>query len=146
MAELVKKHGCERQIVLRTTDNSEVTRKNYGESLNGLMLMPVLVCKGGDADNKRLEDFIKNYSSPVMSFSFTREDFPILKKIPECKRIGYRIWLNSLWDTFNAGHDDEMAVTNPDNSYGWLINHGADIIFSDNPMLLKKYLIKINRW
>ena len=146
VAELAKKHGCERQIVLRTTDNSEVTRRNYGESLNGLMLMPVLVCKGGDADNKRLEDFIKNYSSPVMSFSFTREDFPILKKIPECKRAGYRIWLNSLWDTFNAGHDDEMAVTNPDNSYGWLIDHGADIIFSDNPMLLKKYLIKINRW
>ena len=146
VAELAKKHNCERQIILRTTDNSEVTKRNYGECLNNVMVMPVLVCKGGDPDNKKLEDFPKNYTSPVMSFSFTREDFPILKQITKLKKAGYRIWLNSLWDTFNAGHDDEMAVTNPDNSYGWLINLGADIIFSDNPMLLKKYLIKINRW
>ncbi len=146
VAELAKKHNCERQIILRTTDNSEVTKRNYGECLNNVMVMPVLVCKGGDTDNKKLEDFTKNYTSPVMSFSFTREDFPILKQITKLKKAGYRIWLNSLWDTFNAGHDDEMAVTNPDNSYGWLINLGADIIFSDNPMLLKKYLIKINRW
>jgi glycerophosphodiesterase len=146
VAELAKKHNCERQIILRTTDNSEVTKRNYGECLNNVMVMPVLVCKGGDTDNKKLEDFTKNYTSPVMSFSFTREDFPILKQITKFKKAGYRIWLNSLWDTFNAGHDDEMAVTNPDNSYGWLINLGADIIFSDNPMLLKKYLIKINRW
>ena len=146
VAELAKKHNCERQIILRTTDNSEVTKRNYGECLNNVMVMPVLVCKGGDTDNKKLEDFTKNYTSPVMSFSFTREDFPILKQITKLKKAGYRIWLNSVWDTFNAGHDDEMAVTNPDNSYGWLINLGADIIFSDNPMLLKKYLIKINRW
>ena len=146
VAELAKKHNCERQIILRTTDNSEVTKRNYGECLNNVMVMPVLVCKGGDTDNKKLEDFTKNYTSPVMSFSFTREDFPILKQITKLKKAGYRIWLNSLWDTFNAGHDDEMAVTNPDNSYGWLINLGADIIFSDNPLLLKKYLIKINRW
>lgn len=146
VAELAKKHNCERQIILRTTDNSEVTKRNYGECLNNVMVMPVLVCKGGDTDNKKLEDFTKNYTSPVMSFSFTREDFPILKQITKLKKAGYRIWLNSLWDTFNAGHDDEMAVTNPDNSYGWLIKLGADIIFSDNPMLLKKYLIKINRW
>ena len=146
VAELAKKHNCERQIILRTTDNSEVTKRNYGECLNNVMVMPVLVCKGGDTDNKKLEDFTKNYTSPVMSFSFTREDFPILKQVTKFKKAGYRIWLNSLWDTFNAGHDDEMAVTNPDNSYGWLINLGADIIFSDNPMLLKKYLIKINRW
>ena len=146
VAELAKKHGCERQIVLRTTDNSTVTKKNYGESLNNLLLMPVLVCKGGDTDGQKLKDFTQNYSSPVMSLSFTHEDFPILKRIPELKRAGYRIWLNSLWDTFNAGHDDEQAVTNPDNSYGWLLNLGADIIFSDNPMLLKQYLIKIDRW
>lgn len=51
--------------------------------------------------------------------------------------------MNSLWDTFNAGHDDERAVSDPEGSYGWLIDHGADIIFSDNPMLLEKYLTGI---
>lgn len=146
VADLAKKYNCERQIILRTTDNSKATKQKYGNLLNNLIVMPVLVCKGGNVDEENLQDFIKNYSSPVMSFSFIREDYPILRKIKNLQEMGYRIWFNSLWDTFNAGHDDELAVTDPDNSYGWLINHGANIIFSDNPILLKKYLIKINRW
>jgi glycerophosphodiesterase len=146
VADLAKKYNCERQIILRTTDNSKATKQKYGNLLDNLIVMPVLVCKGGNVDEENLQDFIKNYSSPVMSFSFIREDYPILSKIKNLQEMGYRIWFNSLWDTFNAGHDDELAVTDPDNSYGWLINHGANIIFSDNPILLKKYLIKINRW
>lgn len=146
VADLAKKNNCERQIILRTTDNSKTTKQKYGNLLDNLIVMPVLVCKGGKVDEENLQDFIKNYSSPVMSFSFIREDYPILRKIKNLQKMGYRIWFNSLWDTFNAGHDDELAVTDPDNSYGWLINHGANIIFSDNPILLKKYLIKINRW
>lgn len=146
VADLAKKYNCERQIILRTTDNSKATKQKYGNLLDNLIVMPVLVCKGGNVDEENLQDFIKNYSSPVMSFSFIREDYPILRKIKNLQEKGYRIWFNSLWDTFNAGHDDELAVTDPDNSYGWLINHGANIIFSDNPILLKKYLIKINRW
>ena len=146
VADLAKKYNCERQIILRTTDNSKTTKQKYGNLLDNLIVMPVLVCKGGNVDEENLQDFIKNYSSPVMSFSFIREDYPILRKIKNLQEMGYRIWFNSLWDTFNAGHDDELAVTDPDNSYGWLINHGANIIFSDNPILLKKYLIKITRW
>lgn len=146
VADLAKKYNCERQIILRTTDNSKATKQKYRNLLDNLIVMPVLVCKGGNVDEDNLQDFIKNYSSPVMSFSFIREDYPILRKIKNLQEMGYRIWFNSLWDTFNAGHDDELAVTDPDNSYGWLINHGANIIFSDNPILLKKYLIKINRW
>lgn len=146
VADLAKKYNCERQIILRTTDNSKTTKQKYGNLLDNLIVMPVLVCKGGKVDEENLQDFIKNYSSPVMSFSFIREDYPILRKIKNLQEMGYRVWFNSLWDTFNAGHDEELAVTDPDNSYGWLINHGANIIFSDNPILLKKYLIKINRW
>ena len=132
VADLAKKYNCERQIILRTTDNSKATKQKYGNLLDNLIVMPVLVCKGGNVDEENLQDFIKNYSSPVMSFSFIREDYPILRKIKNLQEMGYRIWFNSLWDTFNAGHDDELAVTDPDNSYGWLINHGANIIFSDN--------------
>ena len=131
VADLAKKYNCERQIILRTTDNSKTTKQKYGNLLDNLIVMPVLVCKGGKVDEENLQDFIKNYSSPVMSFSFIREDYPILRKIKNLQEMGYRIWFNSLWDTFNAGHDDELAVTDPDNSYGWLINHGANIIFSD---------------
>lgn len=146
IVELARKHGCERQIILRTTEKSDAIKRKYGDLFDNLTLMPVLVCKGGDVDNEKFEDFTRHFSSPVFSLSFTRDDFPVLKRIPELRKAGYRIWMNSLWDTFNAGHDDEMALADPDNSYGWLLEHGANIIFTDNPMLLKEYLVRINRW
>lgn len=146
VSALVNKHDCARQIILRTTDKRAVMDKKYGNLFDGFIIMPVLVCKGGEIDNEKFEDFTGNYTSPALSFSFTKEDYPILKRMKDVGKSGQRLWLNSLWDTFNAGHDEEMAITDPDNSYGWLINQGANIIFSDNPTQLKNYLIKINRW
>lgn len=83
-----------------------------------------------------------NIKSPIMSLSFKRDDFPVLNRANEMKSHGFRIWYNSLWDTFNGGHDDELALDNPDESYGWLLEKGANIIFSDNPFLLLDYLTK----
>lgn len=143
--DLARKYDCERQIVIRTTDKREVNDRKYGNLFKNVVLMPVLVCNG-NSDNEKLDDFICNYDSPVISFSFKKEDYPVLDRICEIKNAGYRIWLNSLWDTFNAGHDDELAVTDLEKSYGWLLKNGGNILFSDNPMLLKKYLISVNRW
>lgn len=144
--ELARKYDCERQIILRTTDKKEVNTQKYGNLFANIVLMPVLVCKGTAVDDEKLNNFMSQYRSPVISLSFVREDYPVLNRIAEIQKAGYRIWLNSLWDTFNAGHDDELALTDLENSYGWLLRKGANIIFSDNPLLLKKYLIQINRW
>ena len=138
--QLAKQHDCERQIIIRSTTSSDYNKKNYGELFENVIFMPVLVCKGKD-DNEKLDDFMTNYKTPCIALSFTSTDFPVLNRIEDIKHKGYRVWLNSLWDTFNGGHDDELALTNPDEAYGWLLNKGANVIFSDNPMLLKKYLV-----
>ena len=142
---LARKHDCERQIIIRTTDKKSVNAERYGNLFDNVIFMPVLVCKGAP-DNDKLDDFMTNYHTPAISLSFTSDDFPVLERIPEIHQAGYRVWLNSLWDTFNAGHDDERAVTDPDGSYGWLLDKGADIIFTDHPMQLKRYLESINRF
>ena len=54
-------------------------------------------------------------------------------------------FFNSLWADFNGGHDDELAMDDPENSYGWLLQKGANIIFSDHPFLLDAYLKKMGR-
>lgn len=88
---------------------------------------------------------MNHIKTPIMSLSFKRDDYPILNRAEEMKKHGYRIWYNSLWDTFNGGHDDEMALDDPDGSYGWLLDKGANIIFCDNSFLLLDYLKKKGR-
>ncbi len=59
--------------------------------------------------------------------------------------INARIWINSLWPEFNAGHHDDRAVYDPEGSYGWLLDMGATLIQTDRPRLLIDYLEVNNR-
>lgn len=142
--ETARRHGCVNQIILRGTECSNTVKRKYGNLLNGVIYIPVLVCNGTD-DNVRLDDFITSIKTPVISLSFKRDDFDIINRAKEIKEKGFRIWMNSLWADFNGGHDDEMATIDHGNSYGWLLEKGANIIFSDNPFLLDKYLKRIKR-
>ena len=132
------------QIILRGTTDSKHIAKTYGKLLDGVNYIPVLVCKG-EGDDEKLDDFMDNIKTSVISLSFTRDDFPVIDRAKEIKDRGFRIWYNSLWAEFNGGHDDEMAMDDPENSYGWLLKKRANIIFSDHPFLLDAYLKKIGR-
>jgi glycerophosphoryl diester phosphodiesterase len=142
--ETAKRHNCLSQIVLRSSLSSFKFQEKVGSLPNEIIYIPVLVCKG-KGDLEKLIDIINNYTIPIASFSFIRDDFEILKQIPLLKKKGYRIWLNSLWGKFNGGHDDELGFIDVSNSYEWLINSGANIIFSDNPLRLRDYLKNINK-
>lgn len=142
--DIVKKHNCQKQVILRGTFNSKTYSDKYEKLLKGFIFSPVIVCNGVD-DNTKLDDYMTHINTPIMSLSFKNDNYSILNRAQEIKRKGFRIWYNSLWATFNGGHDDEMALDNPEESYGWLLEHGANIIFSDNPFLLLNYLTKKDR-
>lgn len=144
VVKIAERLGCLNQIILRGTPNSEQVAKNYAHLLKGLIYIPVLVCRG-EGDDEKLNDFMDNIPTPVISLSFVRDDFPIIDRHQEIKNRGFRIWYNSLWAQFNGGHDDELALDDPDNSYGWLLKKGANIIFSDHCFLLDAYLKRIGR-
>ncbi len=131
--------GCLDHIILRSSWSSLRKNKEIGVLPREVIYIPVLVCKG-DGDDERLDDFLANFDTPVISFSFRNTDYHVLRRIKEVRDKGYHVWLNSLWSTFNGGHDDELAYENPAEAYGWLIDMGADMIFTDHPALLVDYL------
>jgi glycerophosphoryl diester phosphodiesterase len=53
-----------------------------------------------------------------------------------------KVWINSIWPSLCAGHDDDRAVEmkEPDESWGWILERGATLIQSDRPAPLMKYL------
>ncbi|MFY0608564.1 MAG: glycerophosphodiester phosphodiesterase family protein [Cyclobacteriaceae bacterium] len=106
--------------------------------LNGIHFMPIV-----SLDEENWRDIIDSYSketSPVafeILFNNEGENEEAVQKI---KSLNSRVWINSLWATFNAGHDDERAVHDVEGSYGWLISQGASIIQTDRPKLLLDYI------
>lgn len=53
------------------------------------------------------------------------------------------IWINALWPELCAGHDDDKAMDNPDENWGWMIKK-ANIIQTDRPKELIDFLKKKN--
>jgi glycerophosphoryl diester phosphodiesterase len=67
-----------------------------------------------------------------------------LAKSDFINKNGSKVWMNSLWASLNAGHEDDVAVDdgNTKDSWDWIINHGATMIQTDRIRELLAYLRK----
>ena len=61
--------GCLDHIILRSSWSSLRKNKEIGALPREVIYIPVLVCKG-DGDDERLDDFLANFDTPVISFRF----------------------------------------------------------------------------
>jgi glycerophosphoryl diester phosphodiesterase len=100
-----------------------------------------LIINPKNPDIEKIIDTYKNHKRTIIQIIFETDTAGIIKKIPTLKKR-YAIWFNSLWPEQNGGHDDDKAVeeNKPDETWGWLIKYGANIIQSDRPIELIKYL------
>ena len=78
----------------------------------------------------------------AMECCFRMATLEVLSLMKRIKDSGSKIWINSLWPSLNAGHDDDTAVElcKPDDSWGWILDCGASIIQTDRPQKLIEYL------
>ena len=141
---LGEKYDCLDQLIFRSSKGSAYVKKTFGSYLDKVHYIPVLVCKG-KGDDERLDDFLNNMETCCIGVSFKKDGFPVMERFHEIPEHGRRLWFNTMWDLFSAGRDDEMAMENPDAVYGWILEQGGNVIFSDRPMFLKEYLEKKGR-
>lgn len=114
--------------------------KRYGAMADEVLFMPII-----DLDQPAGTQLLASWRAhPTAPFAY---EFIFAEEPPEvaalCRELhgeGSRVWFNALWPFFNAGHDDDRAVGDPEGSYGWLVSAGASIIQTDRPRLLRDYL------
>lgn len=99
-------------------------------------------------DSKKATEMIKDFNiqfNPVAyEVLFKKDDNAVLADIHHL--IGNsRLCINTLWDTMCGNHDDEVAIKNPSEHYGWIVDRGTTIIQTDRPVELIKYLESINK-
>ncbi|WP_026904203.1 glycerophosphodiester phosphodiesterase family protein [Pedobacter glucosidilyticus] len=105
-----------------------------------------LIINPKNPEAEKIIDTYKNRKRTIIQIIFDNDTSPLLSKVPEFKKR-HPIWFNSLWPEHCGGHDDDIAVeeNKPDETWGWLVAKGANIIQSDRPIELKQYLKKINK-
>jgi glycerophosphoryl diester phosphodiesterase len=100
-----------------------------------------LIINSNNPEALKLVDTYKNHKRTIIQITFENDISSIIDAIPNLKKR-YPVWFNSLWPEQCGGHDDDIAVeeNKPDETWGWLVSHGANIIQSDRPIELLQYL------
>jgi glycerophosphoryl diester phosphodiesterase len=59
-----------------------------------------------------------------------------------CRAKGVRIWVNTLWPELDGGLSDDLALDDPDATYGVLLDRGVTMFQTDRPEALRSYLAR----
>jgi glycerophosphoryl diester phosphodiesterase len=129
------------QVILNVFPNTSYAdlQSRVGEIPEDAALMIVVNMARPDAEN--LIQSYRMHKRTIVQCIFADEHLESVQQIP-----GYRqhfpIWINSLWPDQNANHDDDRAVDSgqPDQTWGWIVSHGAGILQTDRPNELLQYL------
>jgi glycerophosphoryl diester phosphodiesterase len=107
---------------------------------------------GINAKNKNHVDLyrqsLEQLKLQMLEISYTEETSWLISE--EARQLAdkydVRIWNNSLdRPRCSAGHCDSEALIDPDANWGWQIEHGVDIIQTDEIVALRAYLYSIGR-
>ena len=142
---VLEKTGTTRQIIMKGKRPAEEVLALWGEYLDKVIYMPVVDVNKADAKQK-MDGYMKKLKPAAYELCYQTDEqisYPLqIKKDLKGKSL---IWYNTLWDTLCGGHDDDLALEDPDAAFGFLIHTlGARIIQTDRAELLLNYLKKNN--
>ncbi|MGN5956350.1 glycerophosphodiester phosphodiesterase family protein [Sphingobacterium lactis] len=137
---LLEKTGTTKQIIMKGSRNPEEVKSKFSAYLNEVIYMPVV-----NLDKAKAEENINAFVQDLkpVAFELVYNDSTNLLPAKAVKLLEKKslIWYNTLWDSLCAGHDDDLALEDPDKAYGYLIDTlGARIIQTDRPAYLINYL------
>ncbi len=142
---LAKQMDMVEQIVIKSGHRLDKVQRENSEALKNSIYMPVVTL-----DSDGAEQFIDEWATvhPVaIECCFGRFGEREKALIQKIQGYGIKVWINSLWASLCAGHDDDVAVLdgNIKDSWQWLLDNGATLIQTDRPALLIQYLKKNHR-
>ncbi|WP_298344258.1 glycerophosphodiester phosphodiesterase family protein [uncultured Algibacter sp.] len=137
--KIIEETGMQNQVVIKGAKPLSDVEREFGDYLDKVHFMPILGLPNNIA-NEIVEEYLSSRNIPV-AFEFTvkHDSIKFIKEFKNIRSRGSSVWVNALWPQHNAGHDDEKAVQNL-SIYDWFIDNNIDIIQTDRPELLLKYL------
>ncbi|MDN5204368.1 glycerophosphodiester phosphodiesterase family protein [Fulvivirgaceae bacterium BMA10] len=135
---IAKKTGTLDQIIIKGSKTRDEVEREFGKYLPDVYFMPIVRLPNPKA-NAIVNDYLDNRPPVAFEFTVRYDTIKLIEQFDDIRAKGTSVWVNALWARHNGGHDDEKAVLNPE-VYDWYIQNNIDIIQTDRPALLLKYL------
>ena len=138
--KVLEKTGTTNQVMINTEKNYKSNITDYGQLFTQLpMKANVDLDKMSVAD---VNEYIEKMKPHIMEMVFATDTSRFIQHHELVTNHKIKIYINSLWASLCAGHEDDIAVEqhNTKDSWDWIIMHGANIIQTDRPKELLQYL------
>lgn len=138
---VLEKTGTTRQIIMKGGRSADEVLDFYGKYLEDVIYMPIV-----SLDQKNSEEVMHRFMEVLKPAAYEllyarAEDVRVPLQMKQELKGKALLWYNTLWDTMSGGHDDDLALEDPDAAYGYLIDTlGARIIQTDRSEYLLEYL------
>lgn len=140
-----KKIGVLDQLLIKTVGLPGDESLDVARLFPSSHFMPIIIeCPNPHSSTcvNRISDIVTGYReyAPVAFEIVNSTDQFLIEGVPGIANEGARLWVNTLGPGFAAGRSDEKSLTDPDGNWGFIIDHGVNIIQTDRPEELMAYL------
>ncbi|MEM8895143.1 MAG: glycerophosphodiester phosphodiesterase family protein [Bacteroidota bacterium] len=141
--QILKKYGMTDQVYFGSSKPYADVRQEIGLYLDSIQFKPFVMTSLQDRIGF-VEEYLDN-TTAVQDVFVLVDDEPDRTEslIRFLQARDLQITLSSCFARGSAGHDDELSISHPEDGWGWLIDFGADLIFTDRPLHLQQYLNNI---
>ena len=138
---ILNETGTLPQALFKSEMPYDSLKQRYPQLIGKITYMAVVDLDKPNA-RKVINDYLHNMKMYAFEMNFKTDTSSILANNEFIRKTGTKVWINSLWASLNAGHEDDLAVeqNNKKDSWDWIIAHNATIIQTDRPQLLLMYL------
>ena len=136
---VIQRTGTQRQVIIKGKYPIDRVKADFGNT-KGMLYMPIVDMHDSTAVANG-EVFARKMHPVAFELCFKTEQQLSPDFVNFVLKQGSRVWINTLWDTLCAGHDDENAlIEGMDKHWGWVLDHHATMIQTDRPEMLINYL------
>lgn len=140
--QVVERHNMREQILLKNAPIPAVL-KAVEEVAPEYMFMPIYMEE--DTASELIENMNINFMGAELVFKTEQSPVAQPEYMEKMKKKGLTLWGNAVLYNYkvplSAGHTDDVSmIQNPDLGWGWLAEHGFDIIQTDWTYQCCKYL------
>ena len=137
---LLDKTGTGDLIVMKGGQPADKVREKFGQYLEKVIYMPIVTIND-EASEQAINAFMEDMKPVAFELCYSNAESPVPAKLKTSLKGRTLLWYNTLWASLCAGHHDDLAVEDPDGTYGFMIDSlGARILQTDRPQLMLEYL------
>ena len=137
---LLDKTGTGNLIVMKGGQPANQVKEKFGKYLDKVIYMPIVTIND-EASEQAINAFMEDMKPVAFELCYSNAESPVPAKLKTSLKGRSLLWYNTLWASLCAGHHDDLAVEDPDGTYGFMIDSlGARILQTDRPQFMLEYL------